>query len=73
MSISERMWERAAYLTHYDGSSTADMVAGLANAHAAIERLSPSMGSNVPDNTPHAITTGPILETGLGAILRTRI
>ena len=70
MSISDRMWERAAYLTRFDPSSTADMVASLAASHFASERLGPSMGSNVPDDTPRAITTH-MLDTGLGAIVRT--
>ena len=73
MSISDRMWERALFLTRYDGTSTADMVAALGADHYAIQRLSPSMGSNVPDaSNPKAITTH-FLDTGLGAIVRTSI
>ncbi|MEA5088896.1 hypothetical protein [Solidesulfovibrio sp.] len=72
MSISDRMWERAAYLTRFDPSSTADMVAALAVGHFAAERLGPSMGSNVPDDTPRAIASR-MLDTGLGAIVRERI
>lgn len=72
MSISDRMWERAAALTRFDGTSTADMVAALAASHFAMARLGPSMGSNVPDDTPRAITTR-MLDTGLGAIVRQRV
>ena len=73
MSISERMWERALFLTRFDGTSTADMVAALGAAHYANERLSPRMGSNVPDHSdPKAISTN-FLDTGLGAILRKSI
>jgi hypothetical protein len=59
-------------MTRFDGSSTADMLAGLAVAHFAAVRLVPSMGSNVPEDDPKAITTR-MLDTGLGAIVRTRI
>ena len=73
MSISDRMWDRALFLTRFDGTSTADMVAALGADHYAIERLSPRMGSNVPDNSdPKAISTH-FLDTGLGAIVRTSI
>lgn len=73
MSISDRMWNRALFLTRFDGTSTADMVAALGADHYAIKRLSPSMGSNVPDTSdPKAISTH-FLDTGLGAIVRTSI
>ncbi|WP_300162180.1 hypothetical protein [Solidesulfovibrio sp.] len=72
MIFSDRQWERAESLVRYDRSSTADMLASLAASHFAMERLGPSMGSNVPDDTPRAITTR-MLDTGLGAIVRQRI
>jgi hypothetical protein len=73
MSISDRMWDRALFLTRYDGTSTADMVAALGSAHYAKQRLDPRMGTNVPDTTdPKAITTH-FLDTGLGAIVRASI
>ena len=72
MAISDRMWERAQALTPFDGTSTADMAASLAASHFARKRLDPSMGSNVPDTTPKAISTH-VLDTGLGAIIRTAI
>ncbi len=72
MSISERMWQRTAALTRFDSSSTADLAASLAASHAAIERLSPSMGSNVPDDTPRVLASR-MLDTGLGAIVREKI
>lgn len=72
MAISERAWQRTIALTRFDTTSTADLLASLAQSHYARERLSPSMGSNVPDTTPRAITTH-FLDTGLGAIIRARI
>ncbi len=72
MIFSDRQWERVASMTPFDGSSTADMLASLAASHFAMERLGPSMGSNVPDDTPRAISTR-MLDTGLGAIVRQRI
>ena len=72
MAMTERMWQRLALSIKFDFSSTADLMASLLAAHGAQERLGPSLGSNVPDNTPHPFTTGPILETGLGTILRAR-
>lgn len=72
MAMTERMWQRLALSIQFDFSPNADMLASLLSAHAAQERLAPSIGSNVPDNTPRPFTTGPILETGLGTILRAR-
>ena len=72
MAISDRMWERAQFLTRFDPTSTADMVASLAASHFAAERQAPDMGSNVPDATPKAISTH-FLDTGLGAIIRAAV
>ena len=73
MSISDRMWDRALFLTRHDGSSTADMTVALGAAHYAIERLSPRMGSNVPDSGDPKAVSVHFLDTGLGAIVRTSI
>ncbi|EHJ49164.1 hypothetical protein DFW101_3164 [Solidesulfovibrio carbinoliphilus subsp. oakridgensis] len=67
--ISDRMWERAAFLTRYDGTPEADFTAALAGAHFAREAAAVHIGTNVPDETPHAISTR-TLDTGLGAIVR---
>ena len=72
MAISDRMWERALALTPFDMTSTADLVVALASSHFAAERQGPSMGSNVPDKTPKAISSH-FLDTGLGAIIRTAV
>jgi len=72
MAISEHAWQRTIALTRCDTTSTADLLASLAKSHYARERLSPSMGSNVPDNTSQAIIPH-FLATGLGAIVRARI
>ncbi|WP_428560826.1 MAG: hypothetical protein ACP59X_17485 [Solidesulfovibrio sp. DCME] len=72
MIFSDRIWERTAAMAATGHSSTDAMLASLAVRHFAAARLGPSMGSNVPDDTPRAITTH-MLDTGLGAIVRARI
>lgn len=72
MAISEHAWQRTIALTRFDTTSTADLLVSLTESHYARERLSPSMGSNVPDAASRAITTH-FLDTGLGAIVRARI
>ncbi len=69
MVISDRMWERAVFLTRFDGTPQADFVVSLAASHFGRERVMARMGSNVPDDTPRAISTH-FLDTGLGAIVR---
>lgn len=67
--ISDRMWERAAFLTRHDTTPQADFTAALAAAHCGKETVMVHIGSNVPDSTPHVLTLHH-LDTGLGAILR---
>lgn len=69
MALSERVWERVAYLTRFDGTPQADFAAQLANAHFGKEQVMVRIATNVPDDTPHAISTH-FLDTGLGAIIR---
>lgn len=72
MPFSDQTWARTAAITRFGLSSTDAMLTSLAVAHFAAVRLGPSMGSNVPDDDPKAITTR-MLDTGLGAIVRARI
>ncbi|MHC1790361.1 hypothetical protein [Solidesulfovibrio sp.] len=72
MAITDRMWERAQYLTRFDSTAPADLLASLAASHFAKARLETTMGSNVPDTTPKAISTH-FLDTGLGSIVRTAV
>lgn len=72
MPISDRMWRRTQFLTHFDGTAPADMLASLAASHFAKARLETTMGSNVPDTTPKAISTH-FLDTGLGSIIRATV
>ncbi len=67
MSSPDLMWETVMRLSRFDGTPQADFQAFLASRHFGQKRAMARITTNVPDNTPHAITTH-FLDTGLGAI-----